>query len=130
MNRNIIRFFGLGIAVVALSGCAVFGEWGIGQSTQDKARGVLVAYEVAQDAALIYGSLPLCKPETPQVKICRSAAIWAKIKSTTSAATAAIGIARPALRGDKQDAGEIADAVAKIAAVGANLSQAKTELGK
>lgn len=123
--------FSLGfLLLIALSGCAAFGEWGIGQSAQDKARGVLVAYELAQDGALIYGSLPLCRPEVSQVKICRSAVIWAKIKATTGAATAAIVLARPVLRGEKLDAGEIADALAKVAAVGENLSQAKNELGR
>ena len=118
-----------GSASASLGGCAILGSWGIGQEAQDKARGVLVAYELGQDAALIYGSLPLCKPALPFVKICRNAAIWAKIKVATSAATAAVVIARPALRGEKLDAGEIADAVAKIAAVSQNINEAKMALG-
>jgi hypothetical protein len=130
MNRNIIRFFGIGIAVVALSGCAVFGEYDIGQKGRNAARGALTAYELAQQGALIYGSLPLCKPDTPLVKICRSKTIWRKIQVAEDAATTAVVAAGPVLRGDKQDVGEIADVITKVAAVGAELSAAHKEMGK
>lgn len=128
--KIILRTFAVATLAVALSACALLGQWGIGQGAQDTGRGVLTAYELAQEGALIYGALPVCDPALPDVKICRNKDLWIKIKVAEDAATTAIIAAKPALRGDKLDAGEIAAAVTAIAAVKDLLTSAHKELGK
>jgi hypothetical protein len=128
--RTTIRVLGVACLAWALTACALLGEYGIGQSSRDAVRGALTAYELAQRGALIYGSLPLCKPEVPAIKVCRSQSIWNKIKAAEDVATSAVIAAGPVLRGDKQDVGEIANVITKVAAVGTQLSAAYSEMGK
>lgn len=128
--KTILKIMAVAGLTLSLTACALLGSFGLGQGGQDAARGALTAYELAQEAALIYAALPLCKPELPNVKICRDQAIWKKIKAAEDVATNAIVTAAPVLRGDQVDAGEIAGVLLKLKALSAELGNAQTKLGK
>jgi hypothetical protein len=88
MNRNIIRFFGLGIAVVALSGCALFTPV-LGDTASDKTRTyaeyVFQGFRTGWIPALkAYRALPEC---TTAPAPCYDEPVYKKLYVVTDAAT-------------------------------------------
>jgi hypothetical protein len=129
MNRNIIRFFGLGIAVVALSGCALFSQIeGIDRNARYAARIALTAYtDFVQPAVLTYGELADCSPAKPNVKLCKSHARWQEIKGYVHKAHISVAAAGAVIESRGSDEGKITQALNDIEAVQAAFAAAKKE---
>jgi hypothetical protein len=91
MNRNIIRFFGLGIAVVALSACALFQQSPVlGDTATDKTRAyaeyVFLGFKVVWIPVLKgYRSLNECS--ATQKAPCYEERIYKPLWTATDAAT-------------------------------------------
>lgn len=77
------------------------------------AKAVLTVYgEVYQPAVLFYGRLPDC----PQAVVCKDRPVLDKLKAVDLATTKAITAAQPVLNGQLPDGGQVADALAAVAA--------------
>ncbi len=68
------------------------------------ARTALIVWSYTQDGVLIYGSLPNCDPENPDLKFCKSRSAWAKVKEIEATTSATILAAKPMVEAGTDDA--------------------------
>ncbi len=82
----ILRTLFVASAATLLTACALLQP--LDADARRTARIVLTAYEVTQQAILIYGRLPDCEPNLPP--LCKDPALWRKLKAADAMATSAI----------------------------------------
>jgi hypothetical protein len=126
MNRY-LRFFGLGIAVVALSGCQYLSAVGDADTGARRAAKVaLTAYaDFVQPAILTYGRLAYCDPAPKP--LCRSRTWWPKIKAYEATASSSVAAAGAVIDSGGSDQGKINQAITDIDAVVAAFKAAREE---
>jgi hypothetical protein len=135
--NSYLRFFGLGIAVVALSGClagcqtvaSVFGTEVSQDVRQNAYKGYLLALSVwadgVQPAILVYKRRPYCAPEV--TVICRNRATWEKIQTIEGRTSAMIERTRPVITGGTTDIELITNVAAAVWDAKTQLEAAKAE---
>ena len=114
-----MKLIGAVLIALALTGCALGG----GQTVREGAKITLEGVETAQQGLIIYGSLPDC---AGQLLICKDPVLWAKIKKTEAAVTAAIVKAQPVLDGRALDNGELFTLYASVSDLKNLISQVQT----
>lgn len=102
------------LAASSLGGCAYLQGSTAGNDALQGTKLALTTYaDVYQPAVITYGHLLPCPAATI---ICKDEATLANLKSYDAKATAAIVAAQAVLEGNLTDAGQLADAMAKIQA--------------
>ncbi len=126
--RTIVNTLAAAYIAVMLAACALLQPLGADDDARRTAKITLTAYEAAQQAILIYGSLPPCEAQTAVAPLCRDAKLWAKIKTVEAAATEAIASATPVLNGREADTGQLLAALVAIENVKSAIAQANAKL--
>lgn len=126
--RAILNTLMASCVAVGLTACALLQPVSHDDEARRAAKVTLTAYEATQQAILIYGHLPTCDVEAGFVRLCKSRASWARIKTVEAAATKAIAAATPALNGSEVDAGQLLAALVAIEDVKAAIVVAQREL--
>jgi hypothetical protein len=126
--RTIVSTLAAAYVAVMLAACALLQPLGADDDARRAAKVTLTAYEAAQQAILIYGSLPPCAAQTAVAPLCRDAKLWARIKTVEAAATEAIASATPVLNGREADTGQLVAALVAIENVKSAIAQANAKL--
>jgi hypothetical protein len=122
---------GLGLALAA-PGCASLPRV-VGAETAAKveltalkaAKTSLTVWAYTQRGVLIYGHLPNCDPQLPDLKICKDREAWGKVKSIEAATTATILAARPIVEAGTDDAAFLMGVAAAVNTAIIEINEAK-----
>ena len=126
--RAVLNTLAAAYLAVMLTACALLQPLHADDEARRAAKIALTAYEVTQQAILIYGRLPGCDAEAGHVRLCRDRALWAKIKTVEAAATKAILAATPVLNAEEADTGQLVAALIAIESVKQAVGEAHTQL--
>lgn len=89
------------------------------------AKTALTVWSYTQDGILIYGRLPNCDPELPDMKICKDRDAWAKIKRIEAQTSATILAAKPLIEAGSNDIAFLAGVVSAVNEAIINVNEAK-----
>lgn len=89
------------------------------------AKTALVVWSYTQDGVLIYGRLPNCDPELPDLKICKDPKVWQKVKAIEATTSATILAAKPIVEAGTDDVAFLAGVVSAVNEAIININEAK-----
>lgn len=126
--RRVIDTMAVACVGAGLTACALLAPIGRDDEARRAAKVTLAAYEVTQQAILIYGRLPTCDVEAGVQRLCKDRGVWVRIKIVEEAASKAIARATPVLNGVEADAGQLVAALVAIEDVRAVIGEAQSKL--
>ena len=84
------------------------------QTSLRAAKTALTVWSLTQDAILVYGRLPYCDPELPDLHVCKGRASWAKVKAIEAQTSAVVLAAKPIVEAGTDDAAFLMGVVAAV----------------